>query len=191
VLGNASERDTHQTFIRNQGVLNMRDREGWEKGNSGEQVVNGKTYKNLTQFTRKCATCGEPFSIYVTRKIASGHADSNSFGLKNCERHRRNKTVDDSNSMAELREELKGMQELREEWSAVWKICHPLLSPFGLVGVDTFGAAAQAMYAKHKETFDRLQVVEAENVVLRAQLAKYDLPAAFAQQQNKMPWELK
>lgn len=71
----------------------MHDRSEWTKGTAGEVTleVRGKnrTYKNLTPFSRPCAACGEMFSIHVTEKIAAGHADSNSFGLKNCEKHRR------------------------------------------------------------------------------------------------------
>jgi hypothetical protein len=67
----------------------MHDRSAWTKAGSGPQTINGKSYKNLVEFKRPCATCGEPFSIFVTNRIASGHADSNSFGLKNCEQHRR------------------------------------------------------------------------------------------------------
>jgi len=63
----------------------MHDRTEWTETRSSL----GKK-KNLVEFTRPCAQCGEPFSILVTEKIASGHADSNSFGLKNCEEHRRN-----------------------------------------------------------------------------------------------------
>lgn len=73
----------------------MHDRTGWTRGNGGPQVIRGKTYTNLTEFTRTCAACNKPFSIFVTSKIANGHADSNSFGLKNCEEHRRNKSDGD------------------------------------------------------------------------------------------------
>ena len=67
----------------------MRDRTGWTRGDTGPVKIGVKSYKNLTQFTRKCAACSQPFSIYVTPKIAEGLADSNNFGLKNCETHRR------------------------------------------------------------------------------------------------------
>lgn len=91
----------------------MHDREEWTRGGSGPKVIKGKTYKNLSEFMRPCATCGEPFSIFVTGKIASGHADSNSFGLKNCEKHRRNKAGSelDAVTMANsvMKEELAGL----------------------------------------------------------------------------------
>lgn len=67
----------------------MRDRSEWTEGRTGEHKIGKKTYKALTEFTRPCVTCGERFSVFVTKKIADGLADSNSFGLKNCEKHRR------------------------------------------------------------------------------------------------------
>src|SRR5437868_13201993 len=107
----------------------MHDRSEWTRGPSGPQTIktaSGKmrTYANLAEFKRPCATCGELFSIYVTPKIAAGHADSNSFGLKNCEKHRRNRSLADSDELetlrtanATMREELEGLyaqvQELR------------------------------------------------------------------------------
>lgn len=65
------------------------DRTSWTRGTAGEIKIGNKTYKNLVEFTRPCVTCREPFSIFVTHKIADGAADSNNFGLKNCEKHRR------------------------------------------------------------------------------------------------------
>jgi hypothetical protein len=67
----------------------MRDRTGWARGETGPVKIGTKSYKRLTEFSRKCAACEQPFSIYVTEKIAEGLADSNNFGLKNCETHRR------------------------------------------------------------------------------------------------------
>lgn len=69
----------------------MRDRTGWTRGENGPRKIGRKTYGNLTPFTRPCAVCGEPFSIFVTPKIAIGNADTNNFGLRNCEKHRRSK----------------------------------------------------------------------------------------------------
>jgi hypothetical protein len=68
-------------------------REPWTRGLDGPKVIKGKVYKDLVEFSRPCTSCKQPFSIFVTRKIADGQADSNSFGLKNCPEHRRNKTA--------------------------------------------------------------------------------------------------
>lgn len=89
----------------------MHDRTGWIKGTSGTKVLKGRTYKDLTEFSRPCATCNQPFSIFVTSKIAMGHADSNSFGLKNCEDHRKNKTAAQSDETDALRMANRVMKE--------------------------------------------------------------------------------
>jgi hypothetical protein len=72
----------------------MHDRSAWVRGAAGETKIGKKNYKNLTEFSRPCVTCGKPFSIFVTPKIAAGISDSNSFGLKNCEEHRRSAVRD-------------------------------------------------------------------------------------------------
>lgn len=66
----------------------MRDRTAWTRVTEDSGVVRGRKYRDLVQFTRKCKSCGKPFSIYVTPRIASGDADSNQFGMANCEEHR-------------------------------------------------------------------------------------------------------
>lgn len=81
----------------------MHDRTPWTRGPAGPKEIKGRIYKKLIEFSRPCASCGQPFSIFVTEKIAAGHADSNSFGLRNCERHRRNKTAQDAAEVETLR----------------------------------------------------------------------------------------
>lgn len=129
----------------------MHDRSAWTRGRTGETEINGHTYKNLTEFYRPCATCGNNFSIYVTGRVAAGHADSNSFGLKNCEEHRRNRPKSDSDgpklhaANVTMAEELKGL------------------------------------YARVQEQFEEIQR-------LKARLALYELPAAFAAAQTEQPF---
>lgn len=96
----------------------MHDRTEWERVTTGTVRIKGKEYKNLVEFRRPCQSCGELFSVYVTGKIANGHADSNSFGLKNCDKHRRNKTGAENDEVETLRtanatmaEELRGLYE--------------------------------------------------------------------------------
>lgn len=103
----------------------MHDRTGWVRGSDGPHTIRHKTYKHLTQFTRACATCGKPFSIFVTRRVADGHADSNSFGLKNCEQHRRGVSAADTFELDMLRskdrtmsEELAGLYQRNTELAA-------------------------------------------------------------------------
>lgn len=134
----------------------MRDRSGWVRGIAGPRVIKGKTYKNLIEFTRACATCTQPFSIFVTEKIASGQADSNSFGLKNCEAHRRGGVVQSV--------DVKELEMLRSK-------------------DRTMSEELSTLYLRNKELL-------AENLALRTQLAKYDLPAALhVVAEKKLPWQ--
>jgi len=97
----------------------MRDRTEWTRGANGL----GRK-KNLVEFLRQCATCGAPFSILVTKRIADGEADSNSFGLKNCEEHRRSNAAA-RNAEEELailkqrdKEQFAEIQELKAKLAA-------------------------------------------------------------------------
>ena len=65
----------------------MHDRSEWTR--TGITVPYAKGKKYMIEFRRPCKQCGEPFPIFVTDRIASGAADSNSFALVNCEAHRR------------------------------------------------------------------------------------------------------
>lgn len=99
------------------------DRTGWIRGGTGEVTLQRpgkapKSYKNLTEFKRPCASCGENFSIFVTRKIADGGADSNSFGLRNCEKHRR---VPLRAAGPELEELRMANRTMKEELAALYK----------------------------------------------------------------------
>jgi ribosomal protein L37E len=98
----------------------MHDRSEWTRGAPGF----GRK-KNLVEFTRPCATCGKSFAIHVTEKIADGHADTNSFGLKNCEEHRRNNRPAKRDLEAELailyerdKAQFVEIQELRAKLAA-------------------------------------------------------------------------
>ena len=67
------------------------DRSEWTRGGEGPRFIKGRHYRQLVEFSRPCQQCGERFSIYVTRPIANEEFDSNVFGLKNCELHRKNR----------------------------------------------------------------------------------------------------
>lgn len=119
----------------------MRDRSDWIKGATGSQTINGRPYPNLTAYTRPCATCNKPFSIYVTGKIASGRADSNSFGLRNCEEHRRNKSAADSAGTEALvtanntmRDELTGLYARVKEMFEELQVAKARLATYELQG---------------------------------------------------------
>lgn len=127
----------------------MHDRAGWTRGTSGNHVVKGRTYKHLVDFTRPCATCEKPFSIFVTQKIADGHADSHSFGLKNCPAHRRNKPADEGTELETLRmannvmrDELAGLYVRDKELFAEVQALKARLAAYEL-GPAMAAAAAQ------------------------------------------------
>lgn len=139
----------------------MHSREGWERGEAGPKIIKGKTYRDLTEFKRPCQKCGTLFSIFVTGKIAAGHADSNSFALRNCEQHRRVSGA----ANTEL-SQLRGAH-------------------------DTMTAELEGLYSRVREQFEEIQI-------LKARLAKYELPEALAAvgceavqntTPSKMPWD--
>lgn len=92
----------------------MHDRSAWTRTAAGPVRIKNKTYDNLIEFKRPCNACGKPFSIYVTEKIASGRADTNSFRLVNCEAHRRNKSAGETSEAVNManhtmKQELDGL----------------------------------------------------------------------------------
>lgn len=113
----------------------MRDRTGWLRKAQGPVRIKNKTYKNLAEFSRPCGKCGEEFSIFVTPKIADGEADSNSFGLKNCAKHRRNggpieeQTTMENNTM---RDELNGLYARQATLEAENKLLATKLATYEL-----------------------------------------------------------
>lgn len=119
----------------------MHDRTDWTRGRSGPLTIKGRAYNNLVEFTRPCQTCKKPFAIYVTSKIAMGHADSNSFGLKNCEEHRKSALKGDSANADQLRmannvmkQELDGLYARDQEHMAEIQRLKARLATFELQG---------------------------------------------------------
>lgn len=77
-------------------------RDAWARSDGTHEIQkNGRHYKNLVRFVRPCATCGEPFAIFVSQAVANGQATNNNFGLKNCELHRQ--TMVDKNEVEKIR----------------------------------------------------------------------------------------
>lgn len=97
-------------------LTGMQDRSAWTRVAEGSKYLRGRDYSHLIEFRRPCSTCGEPFSIFVTRRIADGEADTNSFGLVNCEAHRRTRkgNAEPPQTMAELREENRRLHAVIE-----------------------------------------------------------------------------
>lgn len=97
----------------------MRDRSEWRQGVTGPVQIGRKRYPRLAEFSRPCVACKQRFSIYVTEKIAEGLADSNNFGLKNCEEHRRGGNPAELDSLRSkdkvMSDELSGLYETIRE----------------------------------------------------------------------------
>ncbi len=65
----------------------MPTKDGWTHQRDHDKVQLGrKQYRNMEEWSRPCAVCGEPFSIF-TRANGSGVVNS-SFGLRTCQSHR-------------------------------------------------------------------------------------------------------
>lgn len=138
----------------------MHDRTPWTRGPDGPKFIKNRTYRNLVEFSRPCATCQKPFSILVTNKIASGTADSNSFGLKNCPEHRRSSVRVDNTELETLR---MANQTMRQE----------------LVG----------LYQRDKDMFAEVQALKAQIVGIAAGSVG-EFRFAEGGSASKMPWEL-
>lgn len=100
------------------------DRTSWERCEEGPRLIGGRSYATLVEFKRPCSVCGKRFSIFVTRNIADKKADSNSFGLRNCDLHRRHRVGKSEKAVLRskdriMAEELDGLyaieRELRKE----------------------------------------------------------------------------
>lgn len=167
-------------------------RAGWVQiPGTHEFSYKGRSYRNMARFERPCATCGENFPIFVTQKVADGGASSNNFGMKNCEKHRLRRVQHDGRDLGAPAHITGFARVTVENGKYITEQAAPGTLAEELERLRTANVTMKAeldnLYPVHKETFEKLQVVEAENVALKARLAQYELPAALAQQ-NKMPW---
>lgn len=142
----------------------MHDRSKWTRGSTGDHTIKNRPYKNLTEFSRRCATCDGLFSIFVTSKIADGHADSNSFGLKNCPNHRRAPIRTDDAETERLRMANRVMSE----------------------ELEGFYARDRELFAENQALKARLAIHEPSSVPTEWQKTN---DAHLIARQNKMPWE--
>lgn len=163
----------------------MHDRTEWTRGQAGDIKVKNRTYKNLVEFSRPCATCQKPFSIYVTNKIAGGHADSNSFGLKNCPEHRRNKATGDLSDVEALRmansvmkQELAGLYARDKDQFAELQELKARLASYELQGA--MSAVAEDPY---------LLFGQGPRHAPGTAMAQKDEFLDGIMNRNKMPWE--
>lgn len=68
------------------GRSSMPSKDGWTLEREHERVTLGrKSYRNMEEWSRPCAVCGEKFSIFTNMNSAGTNS---SFGLKTCKEHR-------------------------------------------------------------------------------------------------------
>lgn len=134
----------------------MPSKDGWTHDRDHDKVQLGKKqYRNMEEWSRPCAVCGEKFSIYV-RGNAPGGLVNSSFGLRTCRTHRGEKpgtagmpapgevdTLRTAN--ATMSEELTGLYaRLREQGDTI-DMLQDMLSRYEL---GPAMAAAAAAYVK-------------------------------------------
>lgn len=90
---------------------------GWTVEEEVDEVKLGrKTYKNMARVSRPCATCQQPFEIWVTQKCVEGRAANDSLRLRNCEAHRGAKG--DQERVKKLEAEIESLKEQIAEMDA-------------------------------------------------------------------------
>ncbi len=149
----------------------MPSKDGWTLEREHEKVQLGKKqYRNMEEWTRPCGVCGEKFSIFTR---ANGNVINAAFGLKTCKPHR-----GQLSAVAASGPGVENVTALRAENEKLER---------ALRNTNDYCATVEKM---QREQFEELQVV-------KARLAKYELPAAFENLANtangalhsKLPWE--
>ena len=140
----------------------MKDRTGWTRGDTGPQRIGSKTYQRLVEFTRPCSACKQPFSIFVTERIAEGLAESNNIGLRNCELHRRGGVPANNAELSTLRHKDNTMRD-----------------------------EVAGLYAHNKELSAHAKKLDDEVKAVKAKLAEYESRPSQPPKTPtvKMPWE--
>lgn len=117
----------------------MPSKEGWTHDLDHDKITLGrKAYRNMEEWSRPCAVCGEKFSIFVR---ASGGVINSSFGLRTCKVHRGERpgaygsaapgevqTLRSAN--VTMREELTGLYERMREQFEELQVCKAKLASF-------------------------------------------------------------
>lgn len=154
----------------------MSKNELWTKlDNQKSLTSNGTQYRNMQTWQRKCALCDVEF---VAHTPGSAPPDAPPT-VTTCEEHR------------------GAPQAIKYGWLA-WDGKNVVPGPrmkigaAGMASTDGVDAMQMAnsvmkeelagLYASRNDLFQEVQA-------LKAKLAQYDLPAAMAAAQNKMPWE--
>lgn len=139
----------------------MPSKDGWNHNRDHDKIRLGrKEYRNMEEWTRPCAVCGEAFSIFV-RANGNGLVNS-SFGLRTCQKHRGEKPgVGGVPAPGEFDALRTANATMREE--------------------------LDGLYVRLREVFEELQVCKAKLSAYELQPA---MAAIKCEAVQKLPWEL-
>lgn len=176
---------------------------GWTYDKPVNKWFQGE-FRNAHRLTRPCPTCRGVIVLDVTAKALQGNATNHGLALRRCKECRvALKAANVSNDYAQRKalgaerkaaepvqqqtavastedgEELKRLRDWEEVFFRALKHMQTKLPDTTMLNVDERIAflikSADGIFAEHKKQFEEVQV-------LKAQLAKYDLPAAMVQQ---------
>lgn len=172
------------------------------------------TFRNLHALARVCPTCQSEIKINVTAQALTGHATNHGLSLRRCKKCRealktggvayevRKRLGDVAGPHvaeepavtgfakpamnADDREELERLREWEPSVQRALRLLQAGQPAATMLNID---AVVAGLIKAGEEMVGRYGAVFAENSVLKAKLAKYELPQAMAAMQNKMPWE--
>lgn len=163
----------------------MPSKDGWVNDREHDKVTLGKKqYRNMEEWSRPCAVCGEKFNIFVR---ANANAVNASFGLRTCKEHRGQRvgaagvvisTEETDTLKKELAEAYEANAEMSSSAAGLRRFANEAFG-LSLVGPAINYDSVTAAYAK----------VYGDMQELKARLAKYELAPAMEAVKNKLPWE--
>jgi hypothetical protein len=145
--------------------MDMPSKDGWTHERDHDKVTLGrKQYRNMQEWSRPCAICGEKFTIHVR---ASDDVVNSSFGLRTCKNHRGQKigggvvvATDEALRAAYLKlEETHSM--LVERWEGLQPLYDELQQFYGV-------------------QLKEIAELKRENADLRTRLSRYELGPRLA-----------
>jgi hypothetical protein len=147
----------------------MPSKDGWTNERDHDKITLGKKqYRNMEEWSRPCAVCGEKFSIFV--RAAAGAVNA-SFGLRTCKEHRGQKT-----GAAGVLVSSEQVDELKKELAEAYEVSMNHMQEKGEIA------------RKYEAAFAEIQALKAE---LHAFKSKHELgPAMEAAKNNSkiFPW---
>lgn len=179
---------------------------GWTYDKPVNKWFQGQ-FRHAHRLTRPCPTCQDTIVLDVTTKALMGDATNHGLSLRRCKACRvalktstgsdeyekrkalgaeRRTTASEEVLTSEQQEEL---ERLRDWEARFYRVLSTVQTKIPNADMTTLVDAvkliidgADQLYANYQAQFEEIQV-------LKAQLAKYDLPAAMHEMQNKLPWD--